>query len=237
MVALGLIPLLSIIGYGYWNQARTGLYHISSIQSDNLLNANVRAFLNFKYGQAYGDSVLDAANIRVHQQKGLKAQYECADKAAKAIIKDNFVSYTLYHLKESARFFVAPGKFDLDIYTGLGTDHFQPEAPSFYGEFKKAGIGGAWRYLLSYPLLPLLLMVMFFNVIRIVGWLLFLFSKRYSFALKLFSTIYILYFALVTGPVSNTRYFLPVLLVMSALSALGFAGLMERAKLSAEKNN
>lgn len=231
VILLGLIPLVSLIGYGLWNKSRTGLYHISSVQSHNLLNFNARAFLIFKYGQAYSDSVLDAANEGLNQRKGLKNKYEFADKAAKNIIKRDMMGYAFYHLKESARFFIEPGKIDLDLYTGQASLVFNPNAPNFYLELKKDGIKGAWNYLKGYPYLPFILLTIFFNFVRFFGWLLFLSDRRYPLILKIFSSVYILYFAVITGPVSNTRYFMPVLLVMSAFSMLGFAGLIEKRKL------
>ena len=235
VVLLGIIPLASLVGYGFWNKSRTGLYHISSVQSHNLLNFNARSFLAFKYGQAYSDSVLEIANKGLDERKGLKAKYEFADQAAKDIVKHDLVSYAFYHLKESVRFFIEPGKIELDLYTGQATLVFNTKAPNFYTELKKDGIKGAWNYLQGYPYLPFILLVIFFNFLRIIGWLFFLFNKRYSLVLKVFSSIYILYFAVVTGPVSNTRYFMPVLLIMSALSMLGFAGLIDKRK--AKKQN
>jgi hypothetical protein len=230
VILLGALPLMVMVCYGFWNKSRTGLYHISSVQSDNLLNANARSFLYFQYGQPYGDSILDAANLRVSRQIGLKAKYELLDIEAKKIIREHWVAYSLYHIKESGRFFVASGKFDLDIYTGLGTDQFHPEAPNFYTAFHANGFIGAWKYLRTYPLMPLLILIIAFNLLRIIGWFLFLYDKQYPFMLKFFSSIFILYFAFITGPVANTRYFLPVLLVMSGLSAAGFAGFMERRR-------
>jgi hypothetical protein len=230
VLLLGIIPFLSIIGYGFWNKSRTGLYHISSVQSQNLLNFNARSFLTFKYGNAYSDSVLDHANAGFVAQKGLKNKYEFADKAAKTIIKNDLKDYALYHLKESGRFFIEPGKIELDMYVGYANLIFNPKSANFYSELKKDGIKGAWNYLKGYPYLPLILLIVLFNLIRIWGWLLFLFDKRYALSLKVVTTIYILYFAVVTGPVSNTRYFMTVLLIMSALSSLGFAGLINKRK-------
>jgi hypothetical protein len=237
VVLIGVIPFAIMIFYGFWNKSRTGLYHISSVQTHNLLDFNVHAFLNRKYGPDYGDSVTKAINAQIQLQKGLKAQYEYADSAAKAIIKENILGYSLYHLKESIRFFIEPGKADMDLFTGHIGYYFHPEAPNFYKEYARAGIKGAWNYMKGYPYLPFILLAVLFNVLRVVGWILFIFNRKYSLQLKILTGVYILYFAVITGPVANTRYFLPVLLVMSSLSILGFSGFIENRKRRKQRNN
>ncbi|KAA5532200.1 glycosyltransferase family 39 protein [Taibaiella lutea] len=234
---VGIIPFVIMISYGFWNKSRTGLYHISSVQTHNLLDFNVHAFLNRKYGPDYGDSVVHAINAQLQLKQGLKAQYEFADQQAKAIIKENFAGYSLYHLKESIRFFIEPGKADMDLFTGYIGYYFHAEAPNFYKEYARDGIKGAWNYMKGYPYLPFLLLTVLFNVLRVIGWMLFLFNHKYSLQLKVLTGIYILYFAVITGPVANTRYFLPVLLVMSSLSILGFSGFIEKWKGRKIKSN
>lgn len=237
VMLIGILPLAMLTGYGFWNKSRTGLYHISSVQSHNLLNFNARAFLIFKYGQAYSDSVLDQANLELDKRVGLKAKYQFADSAAKKIIRNDLWSYGLFHMKESARFFIEPGKIEIDLFTGYAGYYFHPEAPNFYKSLKESGIAGAWNYLKSYPYLPFILLVILFNFLRIAGWILFLLNRNYKLPLKIFSSLYILYFAAITGPVSNTRYFMPVLLIMSAFSMLGFAGWIEKRKARKQKHS
>jgi len=237
VILIGFIPFAVMVAYGFWNKSRTGLYHISSVQTHNLLDFNVHAFLNHKYGSGYGDSVTKAINKKIQLQKGLKAQYEYADKEAKGIIKANITSYSLYHLKESMRFFIEPGKADMDLFTGYIGYYFHPEAPNFYKEYARDGIRGAWNYMKGYPYLPFILLTVLFNILRVVGWILFIFNRKYALQLKILTGIYILYFAVITGPVANTRYFLPVLLIMSSLSILGFSGFIKSRKQSKQVNN
>lgn len=223
-VAAGMFPLLIMLGYGLWNQQRTGLFHISSIQSTNLLHYNAKYFLAWKYGHAYADSVSRAQKAAQNTLPDLKQQYEYASKEADAIIKSHLFSYSLFHLKESIRFFVEPGKSELDLYTGhLGYD-FDPKAPNFYKSYREKGVSGAWDYLKSYPWLPLLLFIFLLNIVRVIGGILFFCNKRIPLAVRLCVTLYILYFAIITGPVANARYFLPVLPVLSGAAVLGFTG-------------
>lgn len=230
VLLLGALPLMVMIGYGAWNQKRTGLFHISSIQSINLLNFNVHFFLKSKYGGDYADSVINREKEKIETLPGLKAKYEYSADKAKAIIKENFWGYSFFHARESARFFIEPGKSELDLFTGfLGYD-YRDKSTNFYLSYQKEGVSGAWRYLTGYPLLPILLLVVLFNVLRIFGWLLFVFDKKTPLVIRIVTSIYILYFAFITGPVANARYFLPVLLVMSGCSLMGYSGFITRIK-------
>jgi hypothetical protein len=226
----GAIPLLVIMSYGLWNKQRTGLFHISSVESNNLLYYNARFFLVSKYGEPHADSVITGIKKEMESMKGLKQKYDFASHEATAIIRDDLFAYGLFHLRESIRFFIEPGKSELDLYTGYLGYNFNPKALTFYRSYQEKGIAGAWDYLRSYPWLPLVLLVFLFNLIRLIGAFLFMFNKDVPLSLRILSAIYILYFAAITGPVANTRYFLPVLLVLSAISTIGYAGWIEKIK-------
>lgn len=227
-LAIATVPVLAMAAYGFWNEQRTGLFHISSVQSNNLLYYNVYFFNNYQYGPAYADSAQQSYLHRQDALPGLRAKYAFASKEATTVIKQHFLSYSLYHAKESLRFFIEPGKSELDLFTGYLGYTFDPAAPNFYKSFREQGIAGAWQYLKSYPWLPFLLLVFLFNVLRVAGWLLFLRQKHIPAAIKWCCSVYILYFAGITGPVANTRYFLPVLLVLSAMAAIGWRSVLTR---------
>lgn len=222
----GALPVVLMLAYGMWNKQRTGLFHISSVQSNNLLYYNVHFFLNYTDGPAFADSVQLSYLARQDSLPGLKAKYEFASRESMAIIKAHLPAYCFYHAKESLRFFIDPGKSELDLFTGYLGYNFNPEAPNFYKSWRERGPAGAWDYLRSYPWLPLILLVFLFNILRVIGWLLFLRQKQIPAAVKWCSSIYILYFAGITGPVANTRYFLPVLLVLSAMAAIGWSAVL-----------
>lgn len=230
VVLTGAIPLLIIMSYGLWNKQRTGLFHISSVESNNLLHYNARFFLVSKYGEPHADSVVGGVKKRMENMNGLKQKYEYASHEATTIIRNDLFDYGLFHFRESLRFFIEPGKSELDLYTGYLGYNFNPKALTFYRSYQERGIAGAWDYLKSYPWLPLILLVFFFNLVRVAGLFLFLFNKNLPLAFRVLSTIYVLYFAAITGPVANTRYFLPVLLVMSAMATIGYAGWIAKMK-------
>ncbi len=222
-VATAALPLLLMLSYGIWNKQRTGLFHISSIQSTNLLHYNVHYFLAWKYGPTYADSLIRVKKAEQNALSGLKQKYEYASREAGSIIKAHLAAYSIFHLKESARFFIEPGKSELDLYTGYLGYNFDPKAPNFYKSYRERGITGAWDYLKTYPWLPLVLLIFLFNLLRVLGGILFFFQKKIPFPIRLCITGYILYFAAVTGPVANARYFLPVLPILSGVAVLGYA--------------
>jgi hypothetical protein len=230
LLLTGAIPLMVMAGYGFWNQQRTGLFHISSIQSINLLDYNVKQFLEYKHGREYADSFISIEDARVKALPGLKQKYEYASRKASEVVKANLWSYAIFHIRESARFFIEPGKSEMDLYTGWLTYHTLLRPTNFYSSLKEEGLAGAWRYLSEYPMLPVIILVLIFNVLRVIGWLLFLFSRSVPLPIRLLSAVFILYFALVTGPVANARYFLPVLPVISGCAFIGYGLLWENRK-------
>ncbi|MFT4061633.1 MAG: glycosyltransferase family 39 protein [Edaphocola sp.] len=217
------IPLLVMVLYGTWNYSRTGLYHISSIQSHNLLSFNAKWFLAQKHGTAYSDSVINGHIRYMAHLPDLKSKYNYAGKAANDIIYNDFTSYLIYHLKNSVKYFFDPGKSELDLFTGYMGYYFRPDGTNFYMEIGKHGWRGGMNYLKTYPWLPIILVVFFMNMLRFVGCLVFVLSRRRPIALRLAFLFFIAYFALITGPVANTRYMLPLLPLMAAMAALTFS--------------
>ncbi len=227
---LGALPLMAMLGYGAWNQKRTGLFHISSIQSINLLEYNVHLFLTSKQGKPYADSFLSAEKEHIYKLSSLEERYIYASQKAKEIIFRDLPGYTTFHLRESMRFFIEPGKSELDLFTGyLGYDFKSKE--NFRDAYHNDGLKGAFRYLIKYPLLPVILLVVLFNFIRFIGFILFLFSSKIPVVLRLLAGIFVFYFALVTGPVANTRYFLPVLLILNSCCLVSYSLLFKQIKL------
>lgn len=224
-LAAGLLPVLVMAGYGLWNQQRTGLFHISSVQSVNLLEHNMNRFLEHRYGRPYADSVIGRERAVMADMPHLKEKYEYASGKASAILRDNLVPYALFHARESLRFFIDPGKSELDLFAGSLTYHGLVQQRNFYSSYRDGGFRGALDYLAGFPLFPLVLLTALVNLLRLLGALLFLAGRGIPLPLKIACGIYVIYFAAITGPVANTRYFLPVLPLLSAMAAMGWAAL------------
>ncbi len=231
---IALFPILIVVAYGTFIKNKTGFYHLSSVQAHNLLDYNLKTFHEFKYGFAKADSMNVAAHNISNQMPDFKSKYQCEEQIAKDSIKANFISYGLYHTYRSLRYFIEPGKGEIDLFTGFNTyEHMfsgQP-AESMATQFEKYGWKGALNYIKGYPWLPLILLIFIFNLIRVFGFVIFLFSKKIPLSFRISIFIFVAYFAFITGPVSNfTRYYLPVLTITSAASMIGLSCILKKIK-------
>ncbi|MFT4061634.1 MAG: glycosyltransferase family 39 protein [Edaphocola sp.] len=226
-----LVPLATMCGYGYWNKSRTGFYHISSVQSMNMLRWNAAGLMRYREG-AKADSIMQLYYDTLATKKNLQENYLYANETGKYLIKSHLFDYGVYHTRESVRFFIDPDKLGLELFrTGIYGIIVQCTTPvNFVTELKSKGLLGAWHYIKSYTLLPLVLITIIFNIIRIAGFIMFLAQRRLGWQLRLFLFCFVAYFAFVTGPVANARYFLPVLLPMSAAAWVGLSAFFHGKK-------
>ena len=86
-------------------------------------------------------------------------------------------------------------------------------------------------YLRANPSLFFVLFIFAFNCIRLVGLLLFFRDKRIQWQVRLFIGILVAYFALAAGPIANTRYFLPVSLIVMGCAVMGFDSVNKRKNI------
>jgi len=226
----GALPLVVMVAYGLWNQQRTGLFHISSIQSINMLDFNIRRFQEVRYGKPHADSVYQREHAAIDTLPGLKEKYEYASQAAARILRADLPAYALFHARESLRFFIDPGKSEIDLFAGSLTYHGLLKKVNFYTSLREGGLRGAWNYLRQFPTFLLVLVVIIFNLLRVAGSILFVFNRKIPLQIRLACSIYVIYFAAVTGPVANTRYFLPVMLVCAAMAAVGWGHFLSRKR-------
>ena len=227
----GIIPLLLILSFGFWNRERTGIYHISSVQPHNLIDYNIYTFHVAKYGTGAADKMKRKAHAIIDREPSYATRYAKAEALAKDTIKSNLASYALFHLGKSLRYFIEPGKSEMDLFTGYTTylELKDSSRLNFRKSLEHTGVSGAWQYFLSYPYWPLILLIVLINCLRFFGFLYFFFDRKNPFVLRLIIFLFVGYFAVITGPVSNyTRYFLPVLLFVSVCSAMGYAALWQQ---------
>lgn len=233
LLAAGIVPLLLLTSYGLWNQKRTGLFHISSVQSYNLLEYNVSEFYKYKYGQEQANEKMQVIFKELDQAKSFKERYNLSATIATRKIREDWLSYSFFHGLKSLQLFFDPNKLEFDIFSR----HFHyvnNYSTNFYTSLQQEGVKGAWRYLKSYPYLPLILITPLFGFFRLLGWLIFIGDKRNNVLIRIAVAVFVLYFAGITGPVANARYFLPILLITSACSWISYTRLWDRLK---RKNN
>lgn len=227
VVVAGIAPLLCLFMYGNWNREQTGKFHISSIQSYNLLEYNLRDFYKFKYGRAESDSRMMPIMEKVNKTKNFKEKYELSEKIAGVKIKEELLSYASYHLLSSLLVFVDPNKLEFDIFA-REFNYYKQSGISFYTSIKQNGLKGGWQYLKGYPYLPLLLLTPLFGLFRLAGLVLFFLDKKNAQPIRVAIGVMVLYFVFITGPVANARYFLPILIITSGCAWIGYFRLWQK---------
>jgi hypothetical protein len=227
--AAGMFPLVVIMAYMSWNHERTGKVHFSSTQSFNAIYYYYFYFSD-KKGADVGQAFLQSEHEKIASLPTFKERYDYANRRGLQLLKENFFPYMVYHLKHSARLLIDPGKGEWDMFTGkltLGT-LYQRQSTGFYATLKDKGVSGLIPYIERNPSFPLMMVVFLFNFIRTIGLFLFLYNKQTPFYIRMFVLALVVYFAITTGPIANTRYFIPVSLVTIGCAALGYQRVLQR---------
>ena len=147
-----------------------------------------------------------------------------------SLLKQNFFPYMVYHLKNSARIFIEPGKAEMDLFTGKLTygNLYNKQQTGFFATLKNNGASGMRGYISNNPSLPIVLLVFLFNCVRLIGLIVFLFKRAIHWLIRLFTFILLAYFAIAAGPIANTRYFLPVSLIAIGAATMGYMGILQK---------
>lgn len=233
-IGFALIPLIAVYSYGKWNEKRSGVFHITSLQPHNFINFWLQQYHSDKYGLEESLRLNSNAKEILAKESDFASRYTLATEMFKDSIKANFWSYSVFHAGKSLRYFINPGKGELDLFTGYTqysklNNEFKKE--NFDTTFNKGGISGIWNYLKDYPLLAIVIIVIIINVLRVIGTIIFLLQKKHLLILKIAIVIWIVYFAAISGPISNyARYFIPVLPILSACAAIGWSSVLSKRK-------
>lgn len=226
---IGMLPLLAVLMYNGWNQQRTGKFHFSSNQGFNAIYYYYFYFAE-KEGGKKATTFLQTERDKMAAIPVYKDRYDYANRRGVDLLKENFVPYMAFHLKHSARLFIEPGKAEIDLFTGKLTygSLYSGDGDGFYATMKKNGIAGLPAYIEKNPSLLVALVVLLCNILRLIGIVMFMFSKRILLPVRLFILMMFGYFAITTGPISNTHYFLPISLVAMGCAVIGFIHWRER---------
>lgn len=237
-VLIAIMPLCAVLLYNYWNYTRTGKFHFTSNQS---FNASY-----YFYPFVSQEEGMDSANKFLHKERKVyasipeyKDRYDYAIDRGTELLKQNFFQYMAFHLKNSARIFIEPGKAEMDLFTGKLTygrlyskEPVRPGHPGgqtgFYATWKNKRLAGMGEYIHNNPSLLFVVLVLIFNCIRLAGLFWFFRDRNVHWLLRLFIFTLVGYFALAAGPIANTRYFLPVSLIVIGCAVMGFIGKLNR---------
>lgn len=238
-MGIGLLPLLAVLLYNGWNYDRTGKFHFSSNQGFNAIYYYYFYFAE-KEGGKKAQEFLQSERDKIASFPAYTDRYNYANKRGVELLKEHFTPYMAFHLKNSARFFIEPGKAEIDLFTGKLTygGLYSTEAKGFYATYKEQGIGGMPEYVKKNPSLVIAIIVLIFNIVRLLGMLMALFDRSILLQVRLYVFVMFAYFAVTTGPIANTHYFMPISLVAMGSAVVGFIHWREkRANLASQGVN
>ncbi len=230
-----ILPVLVVIGYGYFNFHRTGRLHFSSTQSFNAI------FYYFNYyketkGPDEARSFLDRERATIDTMGLFSDRYNYANRRGMQLLKQNFGGFMLYHSKHSVRMLIEPGKGEIDMFTGrltLEKLYDLHDKSGFYATMKEKGANGLQDYVARNPSFPIAMVVLAFNLLRLAGMLLFFFSRRIDIRIRVFAFLLIAYYVFVAGAIAHIRYFMPVSLIAMGCAAIGFQLQLQRLRNTA----
>lgn len=208
---ISLLPIIVILIIFKWNYSRTNHYSYSSIQTINLLNYNTRLFLMSEKGASYADQVIDSIHRNANQIKTYPEKIKYLDNSSKTILKNNLAAYMPYHLQGSLYCLIDPGRYDITTFFSLKTKLVNQKGIMFH--LNNGGIGSVLSFLIdTYSLHFLLLLgvIVFFNIIKFLCFILFLLNPKINHNFRFITGCIILYIVLLAGPVGSARYLMPL---------------------------
>ena len=227
-MAMAVLPLCAVLLYNYSNYTRTGKFHFSSNQSFNAIYY-FKAYYIATQGVDSGDRFIANERKAIAAMPEYKDRYDVANERGMTLLKQHFVLYMWFHVRNAGRIFIEPGKAEIDLFTGKLTygKLYTDKSGGFFSVLKQNGILGLNGYVAANPSLIVAIAVLLFNLLRAWGMMLFFFDKRISRGLKGFVFVIMAYFAMAAGPIANTRYFLPVSLIVISCAAMGWGNKLQ----------
>ncbi|OSZ81701.1 hypothetical protein CAP35_00075 [Chitinophagaceae bacterium IBVUCB1] len=233
-----LLPMFVVLIYSYWNDTRTGKIHFSSIQSINALLYNQEYYVRETYGADSARSFYEAELAASMAIKNFSKRYDYQSAKALQMLKDNFLPYTAMHIRKSVVMLADPGKGEMDLFTAQTTlqQIHSPSTRPFREVMMQDGISGVRNYISTNPSAPIALLVLLFCVLKLIGTVLFFFSRSIEAQYKWVFGLLLFYFVFITGPVAYARYLMPVSLLLIGCAALGYQMMLQRMR-GGELNN
>ncbi len=224
-IAIALVPAVVMFFFAYWNQTRTGKFHVTSNQAFNSLYY-FQPYIRSHYGADSAAKFIAAERKEASYFTAYKDRYDFSSARGVALWRQHWLSYSLFHLAGSAKMLFDPGKAEMDLFTGklsYGRLYGKTGKPGgFASVWADKGWGGVADYVKDNLSVFPALLVFVFNMLKVIGFLFFLrYFKNTPFALRTFAVVSVAYFVLIAGPIESPRYFLPVSLLYSGFAAWG----------------
>ncbi len=213
-----LIPAACVLAMASWNYARTQAFEVSSIQTTNLFDVNMKLVLYQAQGEERGDQIIDSLETEAEKIMDYGARQQFRSQQSRKIFFE-YPHIAMYQFAKGVLlFFVDPGRFDFITYAGIENKQ------GFMNAFAAQDSGVIKKILSSMPLWlwVALIIVLVFNIIKIVFFAKFLIKGKESKALKILLSCGIAYIALASGPLGVSRYALPVVPLILVGASLAF---------------
>lgn len=216
--------LLVVLPWSLRNHKLFDSYNISSVGAVNLMLYNAPEFLKFNpttEGKATYDRFM-AEQETLSREQGLSLERApMFTTGFREVIKGEEFSYAFFHLFKTVPFFLSDGLRDMVRLFGIDVGAM----PNITTDFLEGRVGTVFFYVLGGGIAVwlFLLGVIFWGVVTLLScWLVIQSLRGRADGVWMFFAIIVLYFALLTGPVSNARYRLPVegFLIVSAAAVL-----------------
>lgn len=203
-LAITLLPLLYFIAIGQINEKRTGYRHYSSISNINLLHYNTYVMLMYKYGTVKADSIIDGIKSRATLTGSYPSKQAYIAEQSTKQIKEHLSLYLMLHMRGIAFALIDPGRFDLTQFFNL------VHRDNLLYETNKKGLFELAKKVFLNPLGLVLIILMTFNVFRLITAIRFLFKHNHSWWFKLTVILIPCYILALTGPIGTSRFFMPL---------------------------
>ncbi len=216
------------------NHANFGSWNISSVGSANLMIYNAPAFLQYR-PDVRGQEVME----RFQQEQSALPRSDALSLVRSSVFTNTFfdvirgheITYGIFHVAKTLPFFVTDGLrdtvrlFNVDVGT----------MPNISTALLHGDIGLVVQYLRTGGLATTLLIFgsgFWIVVTFLYGYTVVIVLRKRLYKLALLLVAPMLYFALLTGPVSNARYRLPVEGILLVAAVFACLKLAERYKNS-----
>ncbi len=224
-----IIPIVAVMLYCQWNYNRTGSYNFSSIQQINLVNYNLRYFHTNKYGVDYAQNINSKIKEESEAVENYKNRLKLKNELVAEYIKKDLLSYGIFHIKGSARFFVDPGRFDIANFFNLKNS----DEVGILKHLNENGVSGVIDYFKTQSIIIILLFVtiLALSIVKFIGFTWFVVGLFKQNKLLWWIVIgIIIYISALTGPLGAARFIVPVLPFYTFASIYGITALWKRIK-------
>lgn len=206
---IGIIPIIMIQAYSFWNYKRTDYWQFSSIQTTNLFQYNAYYFNVQRIGLEKANIYFDDQVQKADSIKSYPEKQRYLEETSKQVIKENLIGYGWFHFKGMLRFFIDPGRFDISNFFGLEGN----SSSGFFERLNTEGLKGVINYLFQQNLFLIvaLFLIALVNLIKVAGLILFLTSKQIDLKFRLAIFFIVGYIAFATGPLGASRFMMPLI--------------------------